>query len=61
MPKTQKDTRREGRLPTRLCGDNLVHEFEQSVRIILDFDIDVELDMLVFGLNKSTCSFQSLA
>lgn len=55
MPESQKDTWRKGRLPVWLRGDDIVHKCEQPIWVILNLDIHVELDMLVFGLNLGKC------
>jgi hypothetical protein len=53
MPQSEQNPGRERRLPVRLRTNDLVHEREQSVRIILDLDIDIEFDVLVFRLSTS--------
>lgn len=50
MPKSQKDTRGKVGLPGRLCGDDVVHQREEPLWIVLDLDVNVELDVLVLGL-----------
>lgn len=52
MPKTKKDTRRKCCLPCRLRSDDFVHELEEPLWVILHFHIDIELDMLVLGLQN---------
>jgi hypothetical protein len=52
MPETEKDTRCKGRLPGGLSSDNLVHELEQSIWVILYFHVHIKLDMLIFRLRK---------
>lgn len=56
MPQAEQNPGRERRLPIRLRRNNLVHEREQPVRIILDLDIDIEFDVLVFRLSTSRIS-----
>jgi len=51
MPEPQKNSRRKDRFPIRLRDDDVVHKREQSIRVILNFDVHVKLDMLVFWLN----------
>jgi hypothetical protein len=40
----------QARLPVGLLGDDVVHQPEEAIRVILHFDIHVELDLLVLGL-----------
>lgn len=52
MPETEKDPRCKGSLPGGLSGDNVIHEFEQPVGVVLNFDVYIKLDVLVFRLRK---------
>jgi hypothetical protein len=52
MPYPKKKTRGKVLFPVGLRGDDLVHEREQPVGFVIEFDIDVELDVLVLGLAK---------
>jgi hypothetical protein len=51
VPEPEKNARGKHCLPVGLRRDNLVHERKKAVRIILNFHVDVEFDMLVLGLN----------
>jgi len=53
MPEPQKDSRRKGRFPIRLRDNDVVHKREQSIRVILNLDIHIKLDVLVFWLNMN--------
>lgn len=52
MPQTQDDSGSKSGLPIRLRSDNLVHQCEESVRVVLDLDIHVKLDMAVLRLQN---------
>ena len=53
VPEPEQYARREGGLPVRLCGDDLVHEREEVGGLVLDLDVDVELDVAVLGLMQN--------
>lgn len=50
MPQAQQDPGCQDGLPLRLHGYDLVHQLEQSIRVVLDLNVDVEFDMLVLRL-----------
>lgn len=50
MPETQQNPRSEGGFPLGLFGNDLMHQMEEAVRVVLDLDVNVELDVLVFRL-----------
>ncbi len=50
VPEPEEDARREVELPVRLCRDDLVHEREEVQGLVKHLDVDIEGDMVVFGL-----------
>lgn len=50
VPQTKKDAWGKHALPVGLLGDNVVHQPEEAIRVILNFDVHVEFDLLVLGL-----------
>ena len=50
VPKPQNDTRCQIFFPTGMCADSFVHEPEKTVGIIVNLNIDVKNNMLVFRL-----------
>lgn len=52
VPQTKKQPRGEENLPVVVRGDDGVHEGEETVRVVLDLDVDVKLDVKVLWLRK---------
>lgn len=50
MPETEDQSRRQINLPIGMCGNDLMHECKQVMRVVLQLDIDVKKHMSVFGL-----------
>jgi hypothetical protein len=53
MPKAQQNTGSQFRLPIRLRRDNIMHEREEAVGVILDLDVNVKLDVLILRLQRT--------
>ena len=51
MPQAEDDTWGEFGFPIRLSGEYGMHECKETVRVIVRFDVDVEHDMFVLGLD----------
>lgn len=50
MPESKEDSGSEICLPIRLGCDDFVHKREEAIRVILNLDVDVEGNVLVFRL-----------
>ena len=53
VPQPKQYPGRKERLPVIVRADDLVHQPEEACRVVLDFDVDVEFDVLVLGLTKT--------
>lgn len=56
MPQSQQDARRQNSFPIGLGRDNLVHQREKLVGVVLYFDIHVKFGMEVFRLRTRLVS-----
>jgi len=50
VPQTKEDARGKHTLPVGLRGDDLVHQPEETIWVVLNFNVHVELDLLILGL-----------
>ena len=51
MPEAEDDTWGEFGFPVWLSGENGMHKCKETVGVIVGFDVDVEHDMFVLGLD----------
>ena len=52
VPQSEQDARCKTRLPLGVRRDDLVHEGEQALGVILHLDVDVKVCVLVLGLRR---------
>jgi hypothetical protein len=57
VPEAKEDPRGEVGFPGGLGGDGGVHEGEEEVGVVLDFDVDVEFDIAVLWLEGEVSKF----
>jgi hypothetical protein len=50
MPKSEQNARGKLRFPIRLLSNDGMHELEETVRVVLRLDIDIEIHVLILGL-----------
>jgi len=50
MPQTKEDARGKQSFPVGLRGDNIVHQPEELIWVVLNLNVHVELDLLILGL-----------
>ena len=50
MPQSQENSWSQVDFPVRLGRDDLVHQLEQSLRVVLGFYVDIELDVQILRL-----------
>ncbi len=50
MPQTKEDARGKHSLPVGLRGDDVVHQPEELIWVVLNLNVHVELDLLILGL-----------
>ena len=61
MPHTQDNSGSQSGLPIRLRGDNLMHQREEPIGVVLDLDVHVKLNMLILRLQKFSLDLKAQA
>ena len=52
VPQAQENPRCQQCLPSRLRGDDAIHQREKAIGVILHFHVNIKLDVLVLGLTE---------